>query len=152
MASTSLTEKPGAIDLPSQSASEPRNSLFLRPFTPFANVYHRFAQWRTDLNLPNPGTVENLQKEVKGASFARSSAVNADPSTPLSKTATHLTNFAFDGGRADLTKTLSMTPAFQVTHSFALGSQTVPPSYNFGAIFATPLVLVVPPTAMTRPD
>jgi mitochondrial import receptor subunit TOM40 len=31
---------------------------------------------------------------------------------------------------------LSMNPAFQVTHSFALGSQTAPPSYNFGAVFA----------------
>ncbi|EEB87266.1 hypothetical protein MPER_15461, partial [Moniliophthora perniciosa FA553] len=31
---------------------------------------------------------------------------------------------------------MSMNPLFQVTHSFALGSQTAPPSYNFGAIFA----------------
>jgi len=30
-----------------------------------------------------------------------------------------------------------MNPAFHVTHSFALGSQTAPPSYNFGAVFAT---------------
>lgn len=30
-----------------------------------------------------------------------------------------------------------MNPMFQVTHSFALGSQTLPSSYNFGAIFAT---------------
>ena len=29
-----------------------------------------------------------------------------------------------------------MNPVFQVTHSFALGSQTAPPSYNFGAVFA----------------
>lgn len=50
---------------------------------------------------------------------------------------THLTNFFFDGARADLTKGLSMSPAFQVTHSFALGSQTAPSSYNLGAVFAT---------------
>ena len=50
---------------------------------------------------------------------------------------THLTNFFFDGARADLTKGLSVNPAFQVTHSFALGSQTVAPSYNFGAIYLT---------------
>ena len=29
-----------------------------------------------------------------------------------------------------------MNPLFQVTHSFSLGSQTVPASYNFGVIFA----------------
>lgn len=50
---------------------------------------------------------------------------------------THLTNFFFDGARADLTKGLSVNPAFQVTHSFALGSQTVAPSYNFGAVYLT---------------
>ena len=52
------------------------------------------------------------------------------------KSATHLTNYIFDGARADLTKALSVNPAFQVTHSFSLASQTAPPSYNFGAIFA----------------
>lgn len=50
--------------------------------------------------------------------------------------ATLATNYLFEGGRADLTKSLSMNPAFQVTHSFALGSQAAPSSYNFGAIFA----------------
>jgi hypothetical protein len=50
----------------------------------------------------------------------------------------------FDGARADLTKSLSMNPAFQVTHSFALGSQTAAPSYNFGAVFANNNVRVLP--------
>ena len=40
-----------------------------------------------------------------------------------------------------LTKSFSMSPLFQVTHSFALGSQTQPPSYNFGGIFASNKVL-----------
>ena len=57
---------------------------------------------------------------------------------------THLTNFFFDGARADLTKGLSMSPAFQVTLSFALGSQTAPSSYNLGAVFATDEVRVIP--------
>lgn len=83
--------------------------------SPFTRLYHRYSEWRTNLGLPNPGTIENLQKEVK---------------------ATLLQNYIFDGGRADLTKTLSANPLFQVTHSFALGSQTAPSSYNFGAIFA----------------
>lgn len=56
---------------------------------------------------------------------------------------THLTNYTFDGARADLAKTLSQVPAFQVTHSFAAGSQggpmggINPGTYNFGAVFAT---------------
>ena len=50
--------------------------------------------------------------------------------------ATQLQMQMFDGARADLTKSLSMNPLFQVTHSFALGSQTLPSSYNFGAVFA----------------
>jgi mitochondrial import receptor subunit TOM40 len=93
---------------PSQTSSN--------PYSPFWSYLNRFSQWRAELGLPNPGSVENLQKEVK---------------------ATHLTNYAFDGGRADLTKSMSMNPLFQVTHSFALGSQTMAPSYNFGAIYAT---------------
>ena len=42
----------------------------------------------------------------------------------------------FDGVKANLTKGLSMEPGFQVTHAFAMGSQTAPPSYNFSAVFA----------------
>jgi len=35
-----------------------------------------------------------------------------------------------------------MNPLFQVTHSFSLGSQTQPSSYNFGAIFANTRVFL----------
>jgi len=79
------------------------------------SVYDRLSHWRASLGLSNPGTTENLTKEVK---------------------TTHLTNFIFDGARADITKGLSMNPAFQVTHSFSLASQMAPASYNFGAVFA----------------
>jgi len=97
------------------------HSSYFPTLPQWANVFHRFSKWREVLDLPNPGTVENLQKEVK---------------------TTQLTNFAFDGGRADLTKSLSMNPAFQVTHSFALGSQTATPSYNFGAVYMTPKIFL----------
>ncbi|KAJ7046794.1 eukaryotic porin-domain-containing protein [Mycena alexandri] len=97
-----------------------RHSYFA-PISPLFNAYDRFALWRADLGLPHPGTVESLQKETKS---------------------THLSNFIFDGARADLTKSLSMSPLFQVTHSFALGSQTAPPSYNFGAIFGSTKVFL----------
>ncbi|RDX56553.1 mitochondrial import receptor subunit tom40 [Polyporus arcularius HHB13444] len=79
------------------------------------NFYNRFSAWRTSLDLPNPGTSENLTKEAKG---------------------TLLNNYLFDGARAELSKSLSMNPMFTVTHSFNLGSQTIPPSYGFGAMFA----------------
>lgn len=56
--------------------------------------------------------------------------------------ATHLTNYMFEGARADLTKSLSMNPLFQVMHSFAVGGQAQPSSYNFGAVFANTKVCV----------
>ncbi|KAJ7905505.1 eukaryotic porin-domain-containing protein [Mycena olivaceomarginata] len=95
---------------------------YFAPISPLFNAYDRFALWRADLGLPSPGTVENLQKKRN--------------------VTTHLSNFIFDGARADLTKSLSMSPLFQVTHSFALGSQTAPSSYNFGAIFGSTKVFL----------
>jgi mitochondrial import receptor subunit TOM40 len=46
---------------------------------------------------------------------------------------TFLNNHVFDGARCDITKAL--TPNFQVTHSFSMGSSTAPSSYNFGTAF-----------------
>ena len=54
----------------------------------------------------------------------------------------------FEGARADLSKSLNMNPAFQVTHSFTLGASQANPlggpptaggggTYNFGALYAT---------------
>jgi len=107
---------------PYTETSAPSKSSTLFPVvSPFANAYSRFSSWRAALGLPNPGSVENLQKEVK---------------------TTHLNNFIFDGARADLMKGLSMDPAFQVTHSFQLASQSAPPTYSFGALFANAKVLL----------
>ena len=111
---------------PPSSSSKPSQSAL-------GSLYSRLSSWRASLELPNPGTVENLQKEVKSMLNFLSSSF----SDSVCSSATHLTNYAFDGGRADLTKNMSMNPLFQVTHSFALGSQTMAPSYNFGAIYAT---------------
>jgi mitochondrial import receptor subunit TOM40 len=49
-------EKPSARPLPA----------YLAPVSPFIGLYNGFASWRSSLGLPNPGTAENLQKEVKG--------------------------------------------------------------------------------------
>jgi hypothetical protein len=63
---------------------------------------------------------------------------------------THLTNFMFDGARADLSKNLSINPAFQISHSFNLGSQVAAPSYNFGAVYATNSVTYQPLSTSNR--
>jgi len=117
MTAPSFSEKDGSLDLldPVPSEQAPLTSPYLNAISPLTNAWNRYSAWRTGFGLPNPGTVEQLQKEVK---------------------ATLATNFMFEGGRADLTKSLSANPAFQVTHSFALGSQAIPSSYNFGAVFA----------------
>lgn len=134
MASPLHTEKEVLVDPHASLPQLPLKSSYFNPLSPFTDAYDRFSRWRADLGLPHPGTVENLQKEVKGTySNEGSGAVSTDKVLIL---ATHLSNYIFDGARADLTKSLSANPLFQVTHSFALGSQTLPSSYNFGAIFA----------------
>ncbi|TDL27486.1 hypothetical protein BD410DRAFT_782573 [Rickenella mellea] len=114
MASSSSSQG-GLVELASPSLQPQIKTPLISYLGPAGHLYSRFSQWRTSIGLPNPGTVEGLQKEVKN---------------------TLLTNFFFDGARADLNKALSMNPAFQVTHSFHLASQTSMPSYNFGAVFA----------------
>ncbi|CDZ97294.1 Translocase of outer mitochondrial membrane complex, subunit TOM40 [Phaffia rhodozyma] len=84
---------------------------------PVFGQYGKLHNLRNDLfgTVSNPGNVESLGKDVK---------------------MTHLTNFTFDGVKADLSKSVSMDPAFQVQHSFSLAKAAEPPSYNFGAVFA----------------
>ena len=80
---------------------------------PIANVYNTMREIRRSLALPNLGTVEKMQNEVKMVQTA---------------------NFQFEGARADLTKALSMNPIFQVTHAFTLGGAGNN-AYNFGAVY-----------------
>lgn len=47
---------------PEKSTASPGFGLL----SPLQNAYSRLARWRADLGLPQPGSVENLQKEVKG--------------------------------------------------------------------------------------
>ncbi|KAF9434070.1 translocase of outer mitochondrial membrane [Entomortierella beljakovae] len=76
------------------------------------DTFAKLNKFRDDLNLPHPGSFEGVNREVKN---------------------TFLTNHVFDGARCDITKVL--TPNFQVTHSFAMGSSTGPSTYNFGTAF-----------------
>ena len=46
--------------VPSTSSAVPTGM-----FSPVTSFYNKLQSWRQSLDLPNPGTVENLQKEVK---------------------------------------------------------------------------------------
>ena len=83
------------------------------------DVYSAFRERREALGLSNPGTVENIAKEVQRDVF--------------------LNNLSFSGLRAELTKAFSMAPLFQVSHSLAMGSQLAPP-YTYNALYGSPKV------------
>lgn len=91
-------------------------------FATFRNLYTAFSERREALGLQNPGTVENIAREVQRDVF--------------------LTNSMFTGLRADLTKPSSVDPLFQVSHGFAVGSQGLPP-YTFMALFGTSKVCTI---------
>lgn len=75
-----------------------------------------FRERRQALGLKNPGTVENVSREVLKDVF--------------------LNNHTFSGMRADLMKSFSMNPVFQISHAFTMGAQGLPP-YTFAAVFGT---------------
>lgn len=81
---------------------------------------------------------------AKGSQVYVSQALLILPLSLNPSSVTHLTNFMFDGARADLSKNLAINPAFQISHSFNLGSQVAAPSYNFGAVYATNSVTCLP--------
>jgi len=80
------------------------------------DTYSSFSERRGALGLPNPGSTENVAREVQKDVL--------------------LNNFMFTGLRADLNRPLSVSPLFQYTHAFAMGSQGFPP-YGFSAIYGT---------------
>ncbi|EGX50249.1 translocase of outer mitochondrial membrane [Orbilia oligospora] len=74
---------------------------------------------RDALELPNPGTFENVSSELTKGVF--------------------LTNLQFTGLRADTAKIFGIAPLFQVSHSFSMGAGgpgSLPP-YNLSALFGT---------------
>lgn len=89
----------------------------LNPVFSYINdVYTTLAEHRQLLGLINPGTIENLNKEVTRDVF--------------------LNQYFFTGLRADLNKAFSMAPAFQTSHTLLIGSQVLP-AYAFLALFAS---------------
>jgi mitochondrial import receptor subunit TOM40 len=84
------------------------------------DAYSSFSERRALLNLPNPGTVDNLAREVQKDVL--------------------LTNFMFSGLRADLTKVFGMSPLFRMSHAFSMGSTGNLPPYAFSAMYGSPRV------------
>ncbi len=80
------------------------------------NTYRSFQDRRDALGLRNPGTIDQIAKEVQRDVF--------------------LTNQMFSGLRAELNKSFSLNPIFQVSHAFAMGSQMLSP-YTFLALYGT---------------
>jgi mitochondrial import receptor subunit TOM40 len=83
------------------------------------DVYTAFSERREALGLSNPGSVENIAKEVQRDVF--------------------LNNLTFSGVRADLTKAFSVAPLFQISHALSMGSQGLPP-YAYAALYGSPKV------------
>ena len=84
------------------------------------DTYISFDQRRAALGLSNPGPMDKLKREVDTDVF--------------------LTKFMFTGLKAEINRPLSLSPMFQYSHSFALGSQA--PPYGFSALLGTPSVSI----------
>ena len=83
---------------------------------PFRDWHQSLNDWRDRLGLQNPGTSEGLHKEVQRDVF--------------------LTNYMFSGMKADLGRSFSANPLFQVQHSFTAGSSQAAP-WSFLSLYAT---------------
>lgn len=92
---------------------------------PFRDWHQSLNDWRDRLGLTSPGTSEGLHKEVQRDVF--------------------LTNYMFSGMKADLGRSFSANPLFQVQHSFSAGSSQAAP-WSFLSLYATdnvPLFLIL---------
>ncbi|KEF61606.1 mitochondrial import receptor subunit TOM40 [Exophiala aquamarina CBS 119918] len=71
------------------------------------DTFSNLSEKRKLLGLENPGTVDNIAREVQKDVL--------------------LSNFMFSGLRCDLQKIFSVAPLFRLQHGFAMGSQALPP-------------------------
>ncbi len=94
-----------------------------------SDAFKAFSERRAKLGLSNPGSVENVGKEVQRDVF--------------------LNNYMFTGLKADLTKAFSLNPLFQVSHQFAICERLNP--YTIAAMDGTRKVcLTSPPPSLLR--
>ena len=84
------------------------------------DVYRSFQERRGALGLSNPGSVEDISREVNRDVF--------------------LKNQMFGGFRAEFTKMFSASPLFQTAHSLAIGGNGNMPPYSFAALYGSPKV------------
>ncbi|KAK5137268.1 hypothetical protein LTR08_000238 [Meristemomyces frigidus] len=89
-------------------------------FDALLQTYTAFQERRESLQLPQPGSVDNIAAEVQRSVF--------------------LTNQTFSGLRAELNKSFSIYPLFQISHAFSAGSQQLSP-YTFLALYGTNSIL-----------
>jgi len=75
-----------------------------------------FQEKRQALGLSNPGSLDNISKEVDRDVF--------------------LNNFSFTGLRADITKSFGVNPLFHISHQLSTGSPAQPP-YAFSALYGS---------------
>ncbi|GMM29066.1 Tom40 protein [Martiniozyma asiatica (nom. inval.)] len=109
--SKSLSPLSGVYQLPTAEPS----FWSTNPLSRFVSaVQHTVLEHRHSLDLVNPGLMENINKEVTKDVF--------------------LDMYSFQGLRADITKTFSMNPVFQVAHGFTMGAKT--PAYTLTSVLA----------------
>ncbi|KAI1201160.1 mitochondrial import receptor subunit TOM40 [Nemania serpens] len=97
-------------------SSSPLGFLTTNPISnAISDAYRSFSDRRAKLGLTNPGTIEALSKEVQRE--------------------VSLTNYMHTGLRADVTKAMSLSPLFQVSHQFAMGEHMKP--YAYAALLGT---------------
>lgn len=85
------------------------------------DAYTSFSDRRAALGLPNPGTIDNIAREVQKDVL--------------------LSNLMFTGLRAELTKTFGiMNPIFRLSHAFSMGSQGIMPPYALSSMYGSPKV------------
>ncbi|EME85455.1 uncharacterized protein MYCFIDRAFT_65012 [Pseudocercospora fijiensis CIRAD86] len=121
MATAPPVEKPAVPAdvhaLPPATLSPPRTNTFIDAIF---DTYRSIRERREALGLSNPGTVGEIAREVQKEVF--------------------LNNQTFSGLRAELNKSFSIFPVFQISHAFSSGSQLLSP-YTFLAIYGTNNIL-----------
>ena len=100
---------------PASAVATPAPRVYNKGFSQVKDIFNKIYQSRANLGLPNPGTTENINKEVSRDVL--------------------LTPFFFTGLKADVSKSFSLQPVFQVSHALALGSPVLP-NYAFGSAYA----------------
>jgi mitochondrial import receptor subunit TOM40 len=106
-------------DTPLDASSTTSSLAFLRNNAIVSSVnglLQTFQERRAKLGLSNPGTIENIAREVQRDVL--------------------LTNLMFTGLRAELTKVFNLSPLFHVSHQFAASGDRLSP-YTFNALYGT---------------